>query len=172
MANYIKYNHIYAHFEFDQLEAMKNHDTKAYEDMMWHIIDGIRLYDLWVKSSVLGYSEIQMWQIVADHLRFRYHAPVLNRLLDFVFEKEAALKEAIFAISEKNDDGKYRTPLGLGDDGIGDWCSFVVGIGREQYEELLGDKDALREACVNVGWAVEKFTYAIVDAIETDEDNQ
>lgn len=172
MANYIKHNHIYAHFEFDQLETMKNHDTKAYEDMMWHIIDGIRLYDLWVKTSIIENGEIVMWQLVTEHLRFRYHLPVLKRLLDFVYEKENALQSAIFAISLKTPDGMFHTPLCLGDDGTRDWCSFVVGIGRELYEELLSDPKALREACENVGWAVEKFSYAIIDAIEHEEDER
>lgn len=168
MTTLTRHNHIYANFELADLPTIKQ-NTEAYEALMWHIVDGIRLYDLWVQTSIYDNGEDLMWQQVTDHLRFRYGSQILNELYDFVCEKAGLLCDAILAITEKDEHGLYVSPLGLGDDQTGDWCKFVVGIGREYYEELMASPEALREACQYKGYAVECFTYAISNAIALTE---
>lgn len=172
MKNLTKHNHIFANFEYNELPAIKQ-DKEAYENLMWHIIDGIRLYDLWMGTGVYENGEEVMLEQVTNHLRFRYDSIILHELLDFVCDKAYDLDKAILAISEKNEDGFFVTPLGLGDDSTSDWCKFVVGIGREYYEEIISNQDALREACGYTGFAIECFTYAIsqaIDIIESEEE--
>lgn len=167
--NITKYNHIFAHFELSELpEIIENKEQR--EALMWHIIDGIRLYDLWIMTSVYEGGEELMWEQVRDHLMYRYDAEVLKELRYFIGDKAHELNEAILAISEKDEDGMYVTPLGLGDDGAGDWCKFVVGLGREYYEDLMNDADFLRETCEECkGYQVECLIYPINEAIGMQE---
>lgn len=164
--NITKHNHIFAHFNIDELPAIKA-DKAQYETLMWHIIDGIRLYDLWIFTGLEKNQEKTMWEQVRNHLRYRYQKDILIELRNFICEKAYELRNAIFAISKKDEDGYYTTPLGLGDDSMGDWCKFVVGFGHDMFEDLMNDPDFLRETCAtSPGWAFECLTYVIDDVVE------
>lgn len=99
-------------------------------------------------------------------LAVRLGAEKSSALRSFVYNKEQTLSNAFTKWEQET--GKN---FGLGDDGFGDLCSHIVGLGKEKYEAHLAKPSLAFSRAKSLNF-VEKFSYCIPDryTVEITED--